>query len=40
MACVSETLGERARELLDGVEWDLTPWTMTLRPYAVHWFAA
>jgi amylosucrase len=38
MACLSETIGEAAFELLDGVEWDLTPWTMTLRPYAVHWF--
>ena len=40
MACVSETLGETARELLDDTQWDLTPWTMTLPPYAVRWFTA
>ncbi|OCL31505.1 alpha-amylase [Tessaracoccus lapidicaptus] len=40
MGCLAETLGETGHELLDDVEWDLTPWVMTLRPYAVHWFTA
>jgi len=40
MGCLAETLGETGHELLDDVAWDLTPWVMTLRPYAVHWFTA
>lgn len=39
MAPVSETLGQWARELLDNTGWDLTPWTMRIRPYGVHWFS-